>query len=102
MLYKGFTDEKDLGSQDETKCRHIYISHKDALQEVKQSLLPYAQGVEEARYYVEEALKENNIKIGTILDAEKEQEVAECEDIDMLHPENSLLNKFHQSDEHSL
>ena len=23
MLYKGFTDEKDLGSQDETKCRHI-------------------------------------------------------------------------------
>ena len=92
MLYKGFTDEKELGSQDEVKCRNLYVSHKEALQEVKNSLLPYAQGVEEARYYEEEALKEENAKIGTILDVEKEQEIAECEDIDGIHPDFAHLN----------
>ena len=48
MLFKGFTNENEIGSQDEDKCRDIYIKHKEALQEVKQALLPFAKGVEEA------------------------------------------------------
>ena len=54
MLYKGFTDEEDLGVNDENKCKNLYLRNKDAIQEVKRHLLPYAQAVEEARHYVEE------------------------------------------------
>ena len=90
MLYKGFTNEEQLGSQDETLCRNLYIESKNAIQEVKNILIPFAAGMEEARYYVAEAL--NNIdaqpsNVGTILDPEKEQEIEDCQDIDSIHPD---------------
>ena len=95
MLYKGFTNEEQLGSQDETLCRNLYIESKNAIQEVKNILIPFAAGMEEARYYVAEAL--NNIdaqpsNVGTILDPEKEQEIEDCQDIDSIHPDFIQLN----------
>ena len=92
MLFKGFTNEKNLGSHDEVKCQTLYISHKESLQNVKQILLPYAQGVEKARYYVEEAFNEERSNIKNILDAEKEQEIAECQDTDDMHTDFVHLN----------
>ena len=95
MLFKGFTNENKIGSQDEIKCRDIYFKHKEALQEVEQSLLPFAKGIEEASYFVEIAQndkKEENRKIGAILDAEKEQEILECQDAENMHPNFTHLN----------
>jgi len=95
MLFKGFTNENEIGSQDEDKCRDIYIKHKEALQEVKQALLPFAKGVEEASYFVEIAQNdkiEENKKIGAILDAEKEQEMLECQDVESMHPDFTHLD----------
>ena len=95
MLFKGFTNENKIGSQDEIKCRDIYFKHKEALQEVEQSLLPFAKGIEEASYFVEIAQndkKEENRKIGAILDAEKEQEILECQDAEYMHPDFTHLN----------
>ena len=95
MLYKGFTNELEIGSQDETKCRDLYTKHKEDLHDVKHLLLPFAKGVEEARYFVEAARREENeenLKIGTILDAEKEQEIIECQDAEEIHPDFAHLD----------
>ena len=59
-------------------------------------MLPFAQGVEEARYYVEEAAKDEssmNQNIGNDLDPELEREVIECRDSDETpHPDFEHLN----------
>ena len=95
MLFKGFTNEEQLGSQDESLCRNLYIGNKTAIQEVKNVLLPFAAGVEEARYYVEEALHNVDVQtsdVGNILDPEKEQEIVDCQEIDNIHPDFVQLN----------
>ena len=48
MLYTGYTDEKQLGSNDEKKCRDLYFEKKDAIHYVKTHLMPYIEEVEEA------------------------------------------------------
>ena len=81
MLYTGYTDEQQLHCDDEDACRQLYLSKKDAIQFVKGHMLPFAQGVEEARYYVEEAAKDESStdkNIGNDLDPELEKEVIEC------------------------
>ena len=96
MLFHGFIDEQDLGCDDEDKCRKLYLEKKDAIQFVKSHLMPFAQGIEEARHYVEQAKQneeqpENNV--GEELDPEKEQENEECNDgEDQLHPDFAHLN----------
>ena len=50
-------NEEELGVDDENECTNLYLKHKDAIQEVKKHLLPYAQAVQEARHYVEEILQ---------------------------------------------
>ena len=62
MLYKGFTDEDELGINNEDTCKNLYFKHKDAIQDVKMHLLPYAQAVEEARHYVTEALQNSDLE----------------------------------------
>ena len=49
----------------------------------------------EARYYVEEATKKLNLEeIGVTLDAEKEQDNAECqEELEEIHPEYAHLDR---------
>ena len=59
MLYTGYTDEQQLGADDEKKCRDLYLKKKDAIQFVKSHLMPFTQGVEEARHYVQEAMTED-------------------------------------------
>ena len=77
MLYTAYTDEEELGCDDEENCRKLYLDMKDAIQYVKRHAIPFSQGVEEARYYVEEAMKNDNEaqNIGSILDPQHEQEV---------------------------
>jgi len=62
----------------------LYLKHRNDLQKVKNLLLPYAAGVEEARHYVEEALQSMEAQpsnVGDILDPEQEQEIAECQEV---------------------
>ena len=96
MLYTGWTDEKQLGSHDEEKCRKLYIEKRDAIQFVKRHTMPFAQGVEEARHYFQQAMdleKEATKNVGNELDPQLEQEVLECQDDeDLLHPDFVHLN----------
>ena len=96
MLYHGFTDEQDLGCDDQDKCRKLYLEKRDAIQYVKRHLMPFAQGVEEARHYVEQAMQNDEhvpSKIGEALDPEQEQVNEEWEDgEDELHPDFVHLN----------
>ena len=60
--------------------------------------MPFSQGVEEARHYVEEAMKETNQDktIGNRLDPQHEQEILECQDEeDFLHPDFVQVNPEH-------
>ena len=52
LLYTPYTDEKQLGSNDEKLCRQLYLQKQEQINHAKQYLLPFAQGVEEARFYV--------------------------------------------------
>ena len=93
MLYHGFIKEEELGCDDETKCRNLYLEKKDAIQYVKRYLLPFAQGVEEARHYVEQALQNEPEKnnFGEVLDPELEKENEECRNSEeQIHPDYVL------------
>ena len=96
MLYTAYTDEEQLGPNDEEKCTELYLEKQEAIQYVKSYMLPYAQGVEEARYQVEQAMKEgtrSSKNIGNELDPEQEKEVVECDDgDDQMHPDFSQVN----------
>ena len=63
---------------DEEKCKKLYLKKKDAIQVVKSYMMPFTQGVEEARHYVQQVMEEggeatNNI--GDELDPQQEQEI---------------------------
>ena len=96
MLYTGYTDESELGADDEEKCRKLYFEKKDAILLVKSLLMPHTEAVDEARHYVEEAMRDekkptNNI--GDELDPEQEKEIEECYDgEEEPHPEFLNLN----------
>ena len=97
MLYTGYTDEKQLGCDDEEQCRELYLQKKEAIQIVKSYLMPFSEGVDEARHYVQEAMKEENqpsVNFGNLLDAEMEQEILECQELDEneKHPDFVELN----------
>ena len=90
LLYMPYTDENDLGCDDEEKCRNLYMENKENIQFVKRYLLPFAQGVEEARHYVQESMKNEDRphNIGNTLDPEMEKESLECrEEEEMIHPD---------------
>ena len=50
MLYTGYTDEEQLGCDDEQKCCELYLKMKDAIQHVKMHMMPFTDGVDEARH----------------------------------------------------
>ena len=106
MLYTGYTDKEELGANDEQKCKDLYFNNKDAIQYVKRHLMPFMEGIEEARFYVEEAMKEERTienNIGNELDAEKEQEIEECLDIEeQMHPDFEHINPDEQEFENNL
>ena len=90
MLYMAYTDEKELGSDDEEKCKQLYLENRENIQYVKRHILPFAQGVDKARYYVEEAMK-NEVEpanIGNLLDSQLEQGNLECQiEDEVIHPD---------------
>ena len=82
MLYTGYTDEQQLGCDDEKMCRELYLKKINAIQSVKKLLMPFTEGVEEARYYVDQAMKEERASennIGDLLGPEQEMEIVECQ-----------------------
>ena len=59
-------------------------------------MMPFTEGVEEARYYIQEATKDERTStnnIGDELDPEQEQEIIDCQDDeDLLHPDFTHVN----------
>ena len=96
MLYTGYSDEQQLGCNDEDKCRQLYLEKQEDIQFVKKHLMPFAQGVEEARHFVQQAMtnEENATKnVGDELDPTLEQEILECQDEeDLMHPDYVQMN----------
>ena len=58
--------------------------------------MPYTKGVDEARHYIEEAMKDEQSRGNNIrdeLDPEQEKEIVECKDNeDQLHPDFLQVN----------
>ena len=52
ILYTAYTDDKELFGDDEEKCTKLHLKQKNNIQLVKKYILPFAQGIEEARYYI--------------------------------------------------
>ena len=50
MLYTSYTDEDQLGANDEDKCRQLYLEKRDDIQFVKSYMMPFLEGVEEAQF----------------------------------------------------
>ena len=96
MLFTAYTDEEQLGANDEDKCRKLYLEKQKDIQMVKSFMIPYAEGVEEARYMVEQSKQDgasSSKNVGDQLDPEQEKEIMECNDgDDEMHPEFSQLN----------
>ena len=67
---------------------------KDSIQFVKSLMMPFTDGVDEARHYVQEAMKNDKEgDIGEQLDPEHEQEILECrDDEESIHPDFVQLN----------
>ena len=80
----------------ESQYRKLYLEKKEDIQFVKSYMMPYLEGVEEARFYVQEAMKEeerSNHPIGDELDAEQEKEINEClEEDENIHPDFVQVN----------
>ena len=82
MLYTPFLHENDLGGHDEEKCRNLYHQNEENIQYIKGFILPYAKGVEEARFFIEEGNRnEDNVQlVGDNLDPQMEQDIQDLMD----------------------
>ena len=90
LLFTPYTDEDELGPNEEEKCRNLYQDRQESIQYVKSKLLPFAQGIEEARFYMEQTTNydENSHQIGNILDGQNEQDNDICrEEEEIPHPD---------------
>ena len=95
MLYIPFRDEEtDFKPYDTDALENIYFENEKKLKSIKGKVMEYLESVEEARYFVEEALDKINLEeVGADLDAAKEQEQAECEELmTELHPEYAHIH----------
>ena len=81
MMYKSFGPEEYERWHVAENCLEDYEKYKDGIKKVKKQVMEWIEDVEEARYYVEEVMK-NEINLeetGMNLDPEKQQEGIECE-----------------------
>ena len=95
MLYIPFRDEEvDFKPYDTDALEKIYLENEERIKSIKGKVMEYLESVEEARYYVEEALEKLNLEeVGATLDAAKEQEQSECEELMAeLHPEYAHIH----------
>ena len=69
-MYKSFDKEDYARWHDDDECQADYEKHKESIKHVKDMVMECMEDVEEARYFVEEAM-ENEIDVletGEILD----------------------------------
>ena len=59
MMYKSFSSEDYERWHDDEKCQEDYEKHKDVIRKVKGKVMEWMEDVEEARYFVEEAMQNN-------------------------------------------
>ena len=81
MMYKSFGPEEYERWHDVQNCMQDYEKYKDSIKKVKNQVMEWIEDVEEARYYVEEAMK-NEIDLeetGENLDPENLQDRLDCE-----------------------
>ena len=81
MMYKSFDQEDFERWQDDEKCQEDYEKYKDIIKNVKSQVMEWIEDVEEARYFVEEVMK-NDVDLeetGQGLDPEMQKEDIECE-----------------------
>ena len=83
MMYKSFGLKEYERWQDDENCIEDYEKYKDSIKKVKEKVMEWMEDVEEARYFVEEAMKNvDNIdteETGEEMDPEKHQEDLDCE-----------------------
>ena len=105
LLYKSFNKQMfDRWTKSDENCRKDYMAASDNIKKVKQIIMEWLEDVEEARLYVEETLQNeaSTEEIGNAVDAEKEQEIHECEEEGIeedpmychLNPEGLLENLY--------
>ena len=95
MLFTGWEGEDELGSNDEIKCSTLYLAKQNHIQFVKRLEMLFAEGVEEARYYVQNAMQNDEERGDNRkeLDPKQEQEILNChDDEEVLHPDYIQLN----------
>ena len=81
MMYKNFNAEDYNRWHDDEKCQEDYEKFKDTIRNVKGKVMEWMEDVEEARYFVEEVMK-NDVdvqEIGEEIDAGKEQNDIDCD-----------------------
>ena len=81
MMYKSFNKEDYERWHDDDKCREDYEKFKSIIKKVKGKVMEWMEDVEEARYYVQEVMK-NDVDIEEIaedLDPEGHQDDADCD-----------------------
>ena len=81
MMYKSFDKEDYARWHDDDECQADYEKHKESIKHVKDIVMEWMEDVEEARYFVEEAMK-NEIDVletGEFLDPEKHKDGLECD-----------------------
>merc|ERR1711954_54765 len=80
MMYKSFGPEDYDRWHDDEICKEDYQKYKDDIKKVKAKVLEWMEDVEEARYFVEEVMK-NEVGLeetGEDIDPEMHQEDIEC------------------------
>ena len=92
MLYRPLTQEIDM-DQAETMYDETYNGQRK-IDLVKGQVMEHLEGVEEARYYVEQVKKETDLTdVANTLDPMLEQDNAECnEELEADHPEFSHID----------
>ena len=81
MMYKSFNSADYERWQDPQNAMQDYEKYKDKIKKVKKQVMEWIEDVEEARYFVEEIMKnELNVEeIGRNIDPELQKEEIECE-----------------------
>ena len=81
MMYKHFDKEEYERWHDDEKCIEDYEKYKENIKKVKAKVMKWMEDVEEARYFVEEVMK-NEVDLEETevnMDPEKHQEDIDCE-----------------------
>ena len=77
LLYRPFRNEKDIEIEIQLMKESDVDIYNEEIQCVKSQVMEYLEDVQEARYFVQEAIKCN--ETGATLDPEGEQEIEDCE-----------------------